>query len=357
MAASKSIGPSTASKAIGRIAGPVVAGTVALPDAILGPLAGARPTIEGQRVSPALGVICRFSSSIVDAALTKPSALRRATIDLFAGAMTYGAGGPVPTRDVELAGTGLDGRLYTPEGFGDEAPLVLFFHGGGFVFGSAAGHEGTCAYLAQQAQLKVLSVNYPLAPEHPSPAAHDAAVAAWSWVVEHAGELGVCTERIAVGGDSAGGNLAAFVAYGAHDARRPAGAFLLYPVTDLYADDPSTHAFARGLLLTRKAVMAIPGHYEPAGPTTAAPHAVATVAVPDGAPPAFIGVAGMDPLRDQGVRLAEHLRRHGVEVELARYDGVVHGFATLLVVDECRRATDAAASGLRRLLGTTVAAC
>jgi acetyl esterase len=226
--------------------------------------------------------------------------------------------------------------------------LLVFFHGGGFIFGRVAGHEGTCSYLADRARVRILSVEYPLAPEHPAPAAHDTAAAAWRWIVDHAADFNADPSTIGVGGDSAGGNLAAYVAYGDHGHPRPTFAFMIYPVTDLHADDPSVHAFPRGLLLTQRGLRAIARHY--ATPDAAhPPHAVTTNPVPADAPRAFIGVAGMDPLRDQGIRLAEHLKGAGVNVELARYDNVVHGYATMLVVPECLSATNDAADALRRL--------
>ena len=341
------VGPGQAQRAVARLAGPLAAGFLRLPSRVLSPVAGRRETIDRQRLGPGLALLCRASTPIVNAALEHPTKLRRGVIDLFAGSMTHGAPRDVRARDLQLGET--SGRLYEPEG-SDREPLFLFFHGGGFVFGSVAGHEGTCAYIADRARVRILSVEYPLAPEHPAPAAHDAAARAWRWILDHAAELGTEPDRIGVGGDSAGGNLAAYLAYGEHGHRRPAAAFMLYPVADLHADDSSVHAFPTGLLLTKRGLNAIAGHYASAEGTARRPEAVTANPVPPDAPPAFIGVAGMDPLRDQGVRLAEHLRAGGARVHLARYDNVVHGFATMLVVPECLRATESAADALRRLL-------
>jgi acetyl esterase len=301
--------------------------------------------IDGQRLEPGLALLCRASTPIVNTALERPTKLKRTVIDLFAGSMTHGAPTGLPARDLQLGDT--VGRLYEPRGIDADAPLLVFFHGGGFVFGHVAGHEGTCSYLADRARIRILSVEYPLAPEHPAPAAHDTAAAAWRWIVDHAADLNVDPIRIGVGGDSAGANLAAYLAYGDHGHRRPRCAFMIYPVTDLHADDPSVQAFPTGLLLTDRGLKAIARHY---GGSDRHPEAVTANPVPSDAPPAFIGVAGMDPLRDQGVRLAEHLREGGAQVHLARYDNIVHGFATMLVVPECRRATDSAADALHRLI-------
>jgi acetyl esterase len=342
---SATVGPTTTERAIARAAGPLTAGLMTLPPAVLSPLAGRRPVIDGQRLEPGLALLCRASTPIVNAALERPTKLKRTVIDLFAGSMTHGAPTDVQTRDLQLAET--VGRLYTPGGVSSDAPLLVFFHGGGFIFGRVAGHEGTCSYLADRSRIRILSVEYPLAPEHPAPAAHDAAAKAWRWILDNAEQLQIDPSRIGVGGDSAGGNLAAYLAYGDHGHPRPRCAFLIYPVTDLHADDPSVHAFPTGLLLTDRGLKAIARHYASAG--THRPDAVTSNPVPADAPPAFIGVAGMDPLRDQGVRLAEHLRSEGAQVHLARYDNVVHGFATMLVVPECLRATESSAEALHRL--------
>ena len=340
-------GPTASQRAVSAIAGPLTAALMKAPPRVLAPLAGPRPVIEGQRLEPGLALLGRASTPIVTLALERPTAIRRAIINLFAGSMSHGAPTDVPARDLQVGPT--VGRLYEPAGLGPHPPLLVFFHGGGFVFSSVAGEDGTCAYLADRARIKILSVEYPLAPEHPAPAAHDAAAKAWAWVLDHASELGAVEDRLSVGGDSAGGNLAAYVAYGDHGYQRPEAAFLIYPVTDLHADDPSVHTFPTGLLLTQRGLNAIAKHYDG---STRHPEAITINPVPADAPPAFIGVAGMDPLRDQGIRFAEHLRNAGVQVQLARYDNVVHGFATMLVVPECLRATESAAASLSRMLHT-----
>ena len=298
-------------------------------------------------------MICRLSTPIVDRALARPSRTWRFAIDLFAGSMTHGAA-TTAARDVQMPGTGFGGRLYEPDTDGD-APLLLFFHGGGFTFASVAGHDGTCSFLAAETGARILSVDYPLAPEHPSPAAHDAATAIWRWVIDNAEMLGTDPEAIWVGGDSAGGNLAAWIGYGEGSGlRRPAGVVMLYPICDLFAEDGSTEAFAEGLILTKQGLKSISQNYVPSGDHDG-PHAVCSAPVPSGAPPCFIGLGGMDPQRDQGVRLARHLEEGGVDVELAAYDDVVHGYATLLVVPDCLAATRDAAGRIRRLLSSGAA--
>ena len=253
------VGPTPTERAIARVAGPLTAGLMKLPPAVLSPLAGRRPLIDGQRLEPGLALLCRASTPIVNTALERPTKLKRTAIDLFAGTMTHGAPTALQARDLQLGDT--VGRLYQPPGTAADAPLLVFFHGGGFIFGRVAGHEGTCSYLADRARIRILSVEYPLAPEHPGPAAHDTAAKAWRWILDNAEQLQIDPARIGIGGDSAGGNLAAYVAYGDHGHPRPRCAFLIYPVTDLHADDPSVHAFPAGLLLTQRGLRAIERHY------------------------------------------------------------------------------------------------
>jgi acetyl esterase/lipase len=341
------VGPTRLQRVVSAVAGPMAVAIQRLPDRVLRRLAGPRPEIERQRLSPGLALICRLSTPIVDHALADPSPRWRFGIDLFAGSMTHGTA-KVEARDVEMPGIGFGARLYDPDP-GTDGPLVLYFHGGGFCFSSVAGHEGTCAFLSAETGARILSVNFPLAPEHPSPAAHDAATAIWRWVIESADALGTRPEAIWVGGDSAGGNLAAWIGYGETGLPRPAGGFMLYPVADVFAEDPSTESFAEGLLLTGRGLANISSNYVPDGKRDG-PHAICFAPVPADAPPCFIGVAGMDPLRDQGVRLARHLEQGGAEVELAVYDDVIHGYATLLVVPDCMAATRDAAGRIRRLL-------
>jgi acetyl esterase/lipase len=341
-----SYGPSKLQRAVSGVVGPIAVGIQRLPDGVLRRLAGPRPEIEGQQPSPGLALICRLSTPLVDHALAHPSQVWRFGIDLFAGSMTHGAA-KTSARDVEMAGMG--GRLYEPES-SEDAPLLVFFHGGGFTFASVAGHEGTCGFLAAETGARILSVEYPLSPEHPSPAAHRAAASIWRWVIDHAKELGADPEAICVGGDSAGGNLAASIGYGeAGLSRRPAGVVMLYPICDLFTEDRSTESFGEGLLITREGLRNISRNYVP-GRDPEGPYAICSAPVPAGAPPCFIGLAGMDPQRDQGKRFARHLEDSGVEVELSSYDNVVHGYATLLVVPDCLAATRDAAARIRELL-------
>jgi acetyl esterase len=223
-------------------------------------------------------------------------------------------------------------RLYMPSSAPpSNAPGLVFFHGGGFVIGSIESHDRVCRAIADRAGVVVVSVDYRLAPEHPFPAAPLDAVAATRWVLGHAAELGMDAERVAVGGDSAGGNLAAVVCQALRDdMRRPAFQLLIYPATDLTRSLPSHALFDRGYFLSRAAMDWYMRHY-----LTSAADATKPLASPllagdlSNLPPAFVVVAGFDPLRDEGRAYADKLRAAGVPVELVCVEGQMHGFLLL----------------------------
>jgi acetyl esterase len=232
-------------------------------------------------------------------------------------------------------------------------PALVYFHGGGWVIGGITTHDTTCRALANRVGCVVVSVDYRLAPEHPFPAAADDACAATVWVAEHARDLDVDPARIAVGGDSAGGNLAAVVALMARDRHGPGLAFqlLVYPVTDCGLDTASYDANAEGYLLTRDAMRWFWNHYCPGDDRMqpyASPLQAGDVA---GLPPALVITAEFDPLRDEGEAYARRLADAGVAVDCRRYDGMIHGFLGMTrVVTESKRALDDAAGVLRAAL-------
>ena len=221
-------------------------------------------------------------------------------------------------------------RVTSPRGQGPFAGLI-YFHGGGFVVGSLTSHDHLCRALTNAADVAVVSVDYRLAPEHPFPAAVDDAVAAVSWLAEpsNAEALGIDPERLAVGGDSAGGNLAAVVALRARDRGGPALAFqlLLYPVVDYDLDTPSYREHADGYLLTRAAMAWYWDQYVPDPARRADPDA-SPLRGPDlsGLPPALVVTAGFDVLRDEGEAYARRLEEAGVPIRVAHYPGMIHGF-------------------------------
>jgi acetyl esterase len=259
-------------------------------------------------------------------------------------------------RNLEVGGAEgpLPARLYVPQALvrTDRDPLLVFFHGGGFVTGGLDSHDATCRVLAERAGVRVLSVAYRLAPEHPFPAAPHDCAAAYRWVVEHAGELGADPARLAVGGDSAGGNLAAVTAIAAaRDGLPLKFQLLVYPVTDAAARTESRELFAAGFFLTRAAMEEATGHYlgdqDRSDPLASPLHAD----LPDGLAPAYVATAGFDPLRDEGEAYARKLADAGVEVTQRRFGGHIHSFFNVVGVGSAARTAveeiaDALAAGL-----------
>ncbi|HEV3228932.1 MAG TPA: alpha/beta hydrolase fold domain-containing protein [Solirubrobacteraceae bacterium] len=233
-------------------------------------------------------------------------------------------------RDIDVKGAAgrLDARLYVPaEAQGTPGPLVVFFHGGGWVIGDIDTHDASCRLLAQASGARVLSVDYRLAPEHPYPAPVDDALAAFRDAVARAGELGADPDRIAVAGDSAGGHLSALVAQRAAADGGPAPAYqvLIYPVTELVDDYPSKLIFAEGFLLTKASMDWYEAHLLSGGGDAGEASPLRTERL-DGVAPAFIVTAGFDPLRDEGEAYAARLRDAGVPAVLRRHPGQIHGF-------------------------------
>ncbi len=259
-------------------------------------------------------------------------------------------------RDLALEGPAgpIPARLYIPDPDEVPAPCLVYFHGGGWVIGGLDTHDGTCRRLAREAGIRVVSVDYRLAPEHRYPAAADDCSAALEQVAARAAELGVDPERLAVGGDSAGGNLAAVTARRARDRGGPPLRFqlLVYPVTDCDTDRPSYRENARGYLLEAPHMAWFWGHYVPEPERRLEPDA-SPLRAPDlaGLPPALVQTAEFDPLRDEGEAYAARLREAGVPVTATRYEGLIHGFAAFApVVARAREAQEEAVRALREAL-------
>jgi acetyl esterase len=242
------------------------------------------------------------------------------------------------TPDVALAGVAnrtipgpageIPVRIYTPEGSGP-FPILVYFHGGGWVLGGLDTHDGACRQLAHGARCLVVSVDYRLAPEHKYPAAADDCYAALVWASQHGAELGGDPARLAIGGDSAGGNLTCVVALMARDKGGPRLAFQLpiYPVTDHAFDTASYRDNATGYLLERDAMEWFWNHYL-GKPGDGAEAYASPLRAKDlrGLPPALVITAEFDPLRDEGEAYAKRLREAGVDAKLHRFDGMIHGF-------------------------------
>jgi acetyl esterase len=218
----------------------------------------------------------------------------------------------------------LDARLYLPRGAPAHGPLLLYLHGGGWVLGCAAESDSLCRWIARQAGVRVLAISYRLAPEAPFPAALEDAHSALRWINEEAAGLGADPGRVAIGGDSAGGNLAAAVAREASSSL--AAQFLLYPITDVSHEHPS-YATADGPALTAAQMRWFRRHYLPR--ESDAMDARASPLLADDLsrlPPTYVAVAGHDPLRDEGLSYAARLQEAGVLVTLAYHARQAHGF-------------------------------
>jgi acetyl esterase len=228
---------------------------------------------------------------------------------------------PGPAGDIPV-------RVYTPEGSGPH-PVIVYYHGGGWVIGDLEVSDKPCRQLAASAGAVVVSVDYRLAPEHRYPAAYDDCYAATAWVAQHAGELNIDASKLAVCGDSAGGNLAAAVALGARDKGGPAvsAQLLIYPVTDFAFGTESYRDNGEGYLLQRGSMQWFWAHYLGGQDLNKEPYAAPAQADNlAGLPPAYVATAEFDPLRDEGEAYARRLSDAGVSVTAKRFDGLIHGF-------------------------------
>ena len=245
-------------------------------------------------------------------------------------------------------------RIYTPREpiAGEALPILVFYHGGGFVIGSLDSYDSLCRALANRAECIVVSVDYRLAPEHKFPAAVDDALEAYQWVADHAHELDGDVTRMAIAGDSAGGNVTAVTAIGIRDEGdvAPLLQVLIYPVLDGTPERPSHHKFAEGRLLTRGNILWFYAHYMN-DPVDAKDPRFSPILAEDlsGLAPALVIVAGHDPLRDEGLAYAERLKSAGVKVELSNYEGMVHGFLSFAdAVDQGKAGIEQVAGALHK---------
>lgn len=247
-------------------------------------------------------------------------------------------------------------RLYRPLGSSATTPLpvLVYFHGGGWVIGDLDTHDSLCRALCNESGCAVVSIDYRLAPEHRFPAAVDDALAATRWVRRQATELNLDASRLAVGGDSAGGNLAAVVSIAARDSGDLPIAFqlLIYPATDQHRTAPSHTTNGEGFLLTRDTMDYFGGHYiaDPAHykDWRSSPLLHTDLAM---LPPALVLTAGYDPLRDEGAAYAEALTAAGNRASYVCFERQIHGFITMgKVLDEANTAVSVCAAELRRAL-------
>ena len=308
--------------------------TLGLPEKIQRRLAGSPIVLDGQQLATDTQLLLRLKKvARIPPAETLPLEDARAATRHEAAM----AAGDQPIGSVrDLTAAGLPARLYVPstssESSSESDPLLVFFHGGGFYVGDLDTHDGPCRVLAEQAGVRVLAIDYRLAPEHRFPDAHDDAEAAYHWACDHARELGADPARIGVGGDSAGGNLAAATAIHAARTGLPCVfQLLVYPAVDSARDeDPdnrSLRLFEEGFYLSKAYMDRANEAYVPAGTDLRDPRLSPAYAdLPDGLAPTYLCTAGFDPLRDEGEHYARLLEKAGVPVTMRRFEGAIHGF-------------------------------
>ncbi|ADJ44422.1 alpha/beta hydrolase [Amycolatopsis mediterranei S699] len=326
-----------------------------LPSPVLRVIAGRPVVVDSRQPVPTARVLMRVARFAPFDAPHHNGSLSRARTELNLAGALAGAGicPGVRTSDASWPGPGgpLPLRLYEPAGVPAPGPAIVYFHGGGFVLGSLDTHEGACRLLAEEAGVRVVSIGYRLAPEHPFPAAASDAVAAFAHVVSHAAEFGVDPARLAVGGDSSGGNLAAVVAHAAArgELSRPAFSLLLTPATDALGESASHRQFGSGFRLDRDEWAWYRAQYLRDPALYRDPRAsVLYDESLDGLPPTFVATCGFDLLRDEGEAYAARLAAAGVPLVHRRHEGQLHGFANRVGVDPDARAAMLHAAGVLR---------
>jgi len=311
--------------------------------------------LDGNTLAPEIQLLIAVNERRGELVLTTPEQLRKQQREaalLIAGRKTRVGS----VRDLEIDGAvgKLRARHYAPER-GEGAPLLVFFHGGGFVFGDLDTHDSPCRVLCRHGGMHVLAVDYRLAPENPFPAPVEDARAALRWAQEHAAELGADPARVGVGGDSAGANLSAAVSLVAAQDGGPSPAcqMLIYPAVDRTTKWPSIDLFAEGFFLTRASIAWF--HRQYSGGASAGgdsdPRLHPLVAESHvGVAPALVVTAGFDPLRDEGEAYAAALQAAGTVTVLRRFDSLIHGFFNLVGVSPICRDAVIEIAGMTRAL-------
>ncbi|MCL2535492.1 MAG: alpha/beta hydrolase [Nocardiaceae bacterium] len=323
---------------------------LSLPEPALRIVAGRPIRCDGQQLAASAQLILRFAQAPADTPVEKMRALARQRARMLNAAhriRTHRRAVTVPGATGELAA-----RLYEPARTIRPEALLVFFHGGGWSTGGLDSHDMVCDFLAAEAGVQVLSVEYRLAPEDRFPAAYTDALTAYEHIVAHANDFGADPAAIAVGGDSAGGNLAAAVAQSVgldHPDRRPAFLMLLYPALDAVERRPSWQLFGEGFGLTDALVTSFYQFYAPDPVVHPDPRLSPLRAVDKSAlPPTYIATAGFDLLRDEGEQYGQLLQEAGVPVQVRRHADLYHGFANQLGIESVSRdAVAAAAAALR----------
>ncbi|BBZ07159.1 lipase [Mycolicibacterium doricum] len=326
-----------------------------LPEPVKRALLGFRSvTVDGNTLDTTLQLLLAAQRAAGISGLVASDDVGVARHQLHITAAMLTAGIVVEVTELTIPGPvgTIPARLYRPTTPEAHSPLLVFYHGGGFVIGDLDTHDDLCRLICRDGGMTVLSVDYRLAPEHKAPAAADDAYAAFHWATEHAAELGVAADRIAVGGDSAGGNLAAVVSQRARNAGAPPPALqlLIYPVVDVCSETRSKTLFADGYFLTARDMDWFMDHYLGGASVDPTDPEVSPLLADDlsGLPPALVLTGGFDPLRDEGNRYAEALRNAGVPVDLRQERSLIHGFANFFPLGgDSETATAAMISALR----------
>jgi acetyl esterase/lipase len=294
-------------------------------------LAGEPIRIDGQQLATEAQLILRLRREAGrDLSIAQARRRMRTITGLVSGRRIE----PVQTKELTIgnAASTIGARLYQPDRLAGPSPLLVYYHGGGWVEGDLETHDNVCRFLALHGGTRVLAVDYRLAPEHPFPAAVNDALATFRYAAEHAEELGADPAALAVGGDSAGGNLAVVVArLAAADQRPPVFQLLIYPGTDAVELSTSRRLFGEGFLLTEERIQQFLDWYlphrddrrDPRASPLYEPHLHLL-------PPTYLATAGFDPLRDEGELLATRIAEAGVPVVLRRFDDLYHGFANVI---------------------------
>ena len=261
----------------------------------------------------------------------------------------------VEDKAISANGVSVPVRVYHPHAAQTQKALpgLVYLHGGGWTIGDLDTHDVLCRSLCLQAEVVVVSVDYRMGPEHKFPAAYEDTLAAFNWTVSHAASLGIDPQRIAIGGDSAGGNLSAAACIGLRDqnelSAQPAFQLLIYPATLMWQDTPSFHANGKDYMLTKESIAYYTENYlrnrDDAKDWRASPQLAASHA---GLPPAFILTAGFDPLRDEGLMYADALSKAGVSSQYICFERQIHGFITMgRVMQEANTAVSLCAQVLK----------
>ncbi|MGA7435576.1 MAG: alpha/beta hydrolase [Solirubrobacterales bacterium] len=322
-----------------------------LPDGLLTKVFGSPPEVAAGLRADAWA-LCRLTDLAESkAAATDPVAMRAET-EMLAKAVSDPTVFPVETKDFDLGADGshLPARLYRPAAAVEDGSLLVYFHGGGWVVGSIESHDWSLRRMAHLAGTRILAVDYRLGPEQMFPAAPDDALTAWNAVTAQPSRFGADPDLIAVGGDSAGGNLAAVLCQDLRAAGRPQPAFqlLIYPVVEIGGTWPSREMFATGYYLTRSRMDWYDSHYvasEDGRDVRASPILADDLS---GLAPAYVTTALADPLRDEGEAYARRLGEAGVKVTLDRFP-LVHAWFNQTVSRSSRAAHEVLAGRVRAL--------